>query len=174
MRSPFLRRHKEGVSYLVSVILALAFHAGVVGVLMLNWDDAEVIKTVPNQPYYIEATVVRENPFTDKKNREQAKKQNELIKQADLREAAKNKAKLKQWAIDKARQEDIEKQLAEDKHKEELRQEQVIEATRREIEVAEADRLRMEQSLTLSILEEQEYRRAITDDEKAAAYVLQI
>jgi colicin import membrane protein len=41
-------------------------------------------------------------------------------------------------------------------------------------EISEEERLMMEQSLALAIMDEQEYRRAITDDEKAMAYVAQM
>ena len=44
------------VSYIVSSILAFGFHALVVGLLMLNWGDDEIIESLSTQRYYIEAT----------------------------------------------------------------------------------------------------------------------
>jgi colicin import membrane protein len=163
------------VSYVVSAILAIGFHAAVVGLLMWHWEDDEIVEALPIQPYYIEASVVRENPYRAKKKREQARKDTARKKQAAIRKANEKRASLKREAIEKARRLDAEKQVAEQKKREEIdKREEVATAVREETEQNEAERLKMEQSLTLSILEEQEYRRAITDDEKALAYVSQI
>ncbi|MCZ6503617.1 MAG: cell envelope integrity protein TolA [Gammaproteobacteria bacterium] len=162
-------------SYIVSFILALAFHAAVVGLLMSTWDDNEVFESFPIRPYYIEATVVRENPYTVKKRQEQARRDAEQKELTTMRRADEEKARLNQEAIVKAKRLDVEKQIAEQKKREEaINQEELTKAASQEIEIVEVERLKMEQSLTLSILEEQEYRRAITDDEKALAYVSQI
>ena len=163
------------VSYVVSFILALGFHAAVITLLILKWDDNEVYESFPIQPYYIKATVVRENPYTVKKMQEQARRDAERKKIATMFKANDKKARLKQEAIEKAKRLDVEKQIAEQKKREEaINQEELTRAASQEIEIVEVERLKMEQSLTLSILEEQEYRRAVTDDEKALAYVSQI
>ncbi len=47
-------------------------------------------------------------------------------------------------------------------------------ARSQQLERERLERRKNEQSLSLAILDEQEYRRAITDDEKAQAYVAQI
>ena len=82
--------------------------------------------------------------------------------------------------IEKAKRLDIEKQIAERKkreaelNQEALRQEERTMVASQEIEFTEVERLKMEQSLALLIVEEQDYRRAVTDDEKSLAYVAQI
>ena len=84
-------------SYAVSFILALGFHAAVITLLMLNWDDNEVINSYPIQPYYIAATVVRENPYTVKKRQEQARRDAEQEKQVAIRRADEKKERLNVW-----------------------------------------------------------------------------
>lgn len=168
------------VSYIVASILAFGFHAAVVGLLMLNWDDSEVIESLPDRPYYIEAIVVQENPYKVKKRQEQRRRDIERKELIAKRGAAKKKARLKKEAIEKAKRLDIEKQIAERKkreaelNQEALRQEERTMVASQEIEFTEVERLKMEQSLALLIVEEQDYRRAVTDDEKSLAYVAQI
>ena len=164
------------VRYIVSSILAFGFHALVVGLLMLNWGDDEIIESLSTQRYYIEATLVRENPYAVKKRQEQARKDAEQKTRISMRRGEEKKARLKREAIEKAKQLDLEKQIAERiKEEEALNQEEKTNTvTNSEIEFAEVERLNMEQHLALSVLEEQDYRRAITDDEKALAYASQI
>lgn len=164
------------VSYIVSSILAFGFHALVIGLLMLNWGDDEIIESLSTQRYYIEATLVQENPYVVKKRQEQARKDAEQKTRIVMRRGEEKKARLKREAIEKAKQFDLEKQIAERiKEEEALNQEEKTNTvTNSEIEFAEVERLKMEQHLALSVLEEQDYRRAITDDEKALAYASQI
>jgi|TARA_B100002003_G_scaffold250950_1_gene292289 colicin import membrane protein len=164
-----------GLSYVLSSILAFCFHAVVVGLLLLNWDNKDIVESLPDQRYYIEATVVQENPYTAKEKRKQAKKAAEKKKRHIAKQRADEKARLNQEAIEKAKRQSLEKQIEEQKkHEDELVSMELSKAVDREVEFTEDERVRMEQSLTLSILEEQEYRRAVTDDEKALAYVSQI
>lgn len=165
------------VSYIVSVILAIFFHAAVVGFLLLKWDDTELVNTLSEQRYYIEATVVEENPYKAKKRKEEAKKAEK--RRITRRNAAEEKARLNREAIEKAKHLDLEKQLAAQKEKEEQDAISLAEADLRKVMdqqtgQAETERLKMEESLALSIREEQDFRRAVTDDEKALAYVSQI
>ena len=164
------------VSYIVSSILAFGFHALVVGLLMLNWGDDEIIESLSTQRYYIEATLVQENPYVVKKRQEQARKDAEQKTRIAMRRGEEKKARLKREAIEKAKRLDLEKQIPERiKEEEALNQEEKTNTvTNSEIEFAEVERLKMEQHLALSVLEEQDYRRAITDDEKALAYASQI
>ena len=164
------------VSYIVSSILAFGFHALVIGLLMLNWGDDEIIESLSTQRYYIEATLVQENPYVVKKRQEQARKDAEQKTRIVMRRGEEKKARLKREAIEKAKQLDLEKQIAERiKEEEALNQEEKTNTvTNSEIEFAEVERLKMEQHLALSVLEEQDYRRSITDDEKALAYASQI
>lgn len=163
-------------TYVVSAVLALGFHAAVMLLLLMNWDDVELVD-LPDQRYYIEASIVDENPYKARKRREEAEKSAADKKRLVRRKAAEKKESLKREAIEKAREMDL--QLALQKEKEELdaishSEEELAEATSREVAMAEAKRVEMEQGLALSVLEEQEYRLAVTDDEKAMAYVSQI
>ena len=163
------------VSYIVSVILAVCFHAAVVGLLLLKWDDYEPINALSEQRYYIAATVVDENPYKAKKREEEAKK-------AEKRRIAKRNAaekKASRQAIEKAKRQDLEKLLAATREKEELdaitrAEEDLMKVMDLKSGQSETKRSEMEESLALSIREEQDFRRAVTDDEKAQAYVSQI
>jgi colicin import membrane protein len=164
------------VSYIVSVILALCFHAAVVGLLLMNWDDNELVDALSEQRYYIEATVVDENPYKAKKRKEEAKKAEK--RRIEQRNAAEQKARLDREAIDTAKRLDLEK-LAAQRDKEEqdaitLAEEDLRKLMDRQAGQSEIERSEMEESLALSIREEQDSRRAVTDDEKAMAYVSQI
>lgn len=165
------------VSYIVSVILAVCFHAAVLGLLLMNWDDNELVYVPSDQRFYIEATVVDENPYKAKKRKEEAKKAEK--RSIARRDAAIKKARLNREAIEKAKRLDLEKQLAAQREKEEQDVISRTETDRRKImeqqtAQSETERLEMEESLALSIREEQDFRRAVTDDEKALAYVSQI
>jgi colicin import membrane protein len=165
------------VSYIISVVLAVCFHAFVVGLLLMNWDDNKPADTLNEQRYYIEATVVDENPHKAKKRKEVAK--NAEKRRVTQRNAAKKKARLDRQAIEKAKQMDLEKQLAAQREKEEQdaitrAEEDLMKVMDQESGQSETERLEMEESLALSIREEQDSRRAVTNDEKAMAYVSQI
>jgi len=164
-----------GLSYVLASILAFGFHAFVVTLLLLNWDNKDLVESLPIQPYYIEAIVVEENPHTAKKKREQARKAAEKNRKRIARQRVNEKARLKQTAIEKAKKQSLEQQIAEQKKRDdELASMELNKAVDREVDLAEDERVKMEQSLTLSILEEQNFRRAVTDDEQALAYVSQI
>ena len=171
---------------MLSLVLAVGIHAAIVALLMTNWQSEEEISVTPVEKFYIDASVVKQNPHTVKKENEaKIKKQTQVRRQAE-KKAAQRKQRLaqealdNQAAIDKQKDEEEAKKEAE---KEQSRLEQLLEQQRRDIaeneqkdadEMAEADRVRLEQEIALQIIEEQEYRRAITDDEKAQAYVAQI
>ena len=123
------------VSYIVSSILAFGFHALVVGLLMLNWGDDEIIESLSTQRYYIEATLVRENPYAVKKRQEQARKDAEQKTRISMRRGEEKKARLKREAIEKAKRLDLEKQIPERIKEEEARnqEEKTITVTNSEI-----------------------------------------
>ncbi len=166
-------------TYVLSVILALGFHAAVVSLLLMNWENEEKIQTPSIKPYYIEATIVDENPYRAKKEREQAKNTATRKRQVAKRQADEKAARLNNEAIARAKKLALDKQLEaqrkEEEKKADLKAAQALQdSTRQDQAVVEKERLKMEQGLALSILEEQDFRRAVTDDEKAMAYVSQI
>ncbi len=167
------------MSYTLSGVLALGFHALVVVLLMVNWENEESLAPIPLQPYYIDASVVGENPFEAEKKEQARRKGERKLKETARRDReAQNRAN--QAAVERAKLEDLEKRLAAENAEREARQKQALEQldslTNRDTASPgdEKERLKREQSLALSILEEQSYRRAVTDDEKAMAFVGQI
>ena len=185
IRQHELLRMNNMLTYIVSVTLAIGFHAAVVGLLMMNWDDQESIDSPPVEKYYIEANLINENPFDVKKREEQAKKDSDRRKRIKKQQASdKKNARLRKEAIELAKKKNLEKQLAEQRKLDEQRARDLAEEKAAEekavqeatIVTASSDAAReeMEQSLAMSIREEQGARRAVTDDEKAMAYVSQI
>lgn len=167
------------VSYIISFTLAIAFHVAVIGLMMMNWESEETLNSPPVEQYYIEANLVDENPFDAKAREEQAKKDKQRKRRVTRKKAEEKKSRLRKEAIERARKKDLEKQLAEqrllDEEKaQEVAEEEMIAEPVKKSSSTEADRKEMEQSLAMSIREEQGARRAITDDEKAMAYVSQI
>jgi colicin import membrane protein len=167
------------VSYIISVTLAIGFHAAVIGLLMMNWENEETFTSPPLEQYYIEANLVDENPFDAKAREEQAKKDKERRRRVANTKAEEKKTRLRIEAIEQAKKKDLEKQLAQQKRLDEERarevaKEEVMKEPVKESSSVDADRKEMERSLAMSIREEQGARRAVTDDEKAMAYVSQI
>lgn len=158
------------LSYTLSLFLALLLHAGVVALLMINWSRTE-ITFADIKPYYIEASIVAENPYTAEKKQqadEEKSRRDNQIRQRRLDEVNFQK-QLDEWNKEQARRKEIEKIPL------------VVEPAKVEPEKKEEDkpdpekvRAEFEQGLTLAVIEEQGMRKAITDDEKAMAYVAQI
>ena len=166
------------VDNVISVLLALILHGVVIVLLLMNWEETAAIEQPDIMPLYIDAMVVDENPLRAKEREEAADaaaraEQLRLQRQRGQQEEA-LQARLRQEAIEKARQQELEAALAAKKAAEEAARKKAEEEGRDLAAEEEAERLRMEQSLALAIVEEQEYRRAVTDDEKAMAYVAQI
>lgn len=166
------------VDNVISVLLALILHGVVIVLLLMNWEETAAIEQPDIMPLYIDAMVVDENPLRAKEREEAADaaaraEQLRLQRQRAQQEEARQ-ARLRQEAIEKARQQELEAALAAKKAAEEAARKKAEEEGRDLAAEEEAERLRMEQSLALAIVEEQEYRRAVTDDEKAMAYVAQI
>ena len=158
-------------SYTLAFLFAFLVHGMVVALITINWDSSPIDLT-DIQPYYIDATVVSENPYTAKKEREadQAKtRRDKRIRQRRLDEAALNRQQAK-W------EEEQKKKKAEPVQ---TRTVGVIEPEPKPLEEKqevdkEQVRSAFEEELSLGILNEQNARRAVTDDEKAMAYVAQI
>lgn len=163
-------------SYILPFVLSAALHALVIAAMMMNWESEHAIDVVPDEPYYIEASVVRENPHEVKKReKEQAAKRTRAARQkeieakraADLR---KQKEKEKEPAEPEPAEPEVEMpKIANIPELEEIDQEPDESDPEKE-----AERRRMEERLVMEIMEEQEYRRAVTADEKAMAYAAQI
>lgn len=162
-------------SYILPFVLSTALHALVITAMMVNWESEPTIDLVPDQPYYIEASIVRENPHEVKKReQERAAARAKAARQKEIE--AKRAADLRKQQEQKQEPEpepsEVKVDIPEIASIPELQQ---LESDNQETdEKQEAERKRMEQQLVMEIMEEQEARRAITADEKAMAYVAQI
>lgn len=151
-------------------VLAIILHGVVIGAFLVDWQPAIETEVSEVQPYYIEAKLAPENPHTAKQKRidtaaaERARRIN-AQKAADRkaainREQILNEARLKALADAKA------KEAAE-----ELVRNTVVETVDASDEPSSEER---QSELQLAIEMEANRRKAVTDDEKAMAYVAQI
>ena len=162
-------------TYIVPAVLALAVHVGVITLLLVNWDEAAPSASAAVEHYYIKAALVAENPHKVKQQkladaalqRRQAKarlaKQRDVARRAQLDQDAKVKADLAAKASQAAKKSRLETMLAAAQQAEEKLAQEAKEA-----------KVATEQDLARALSEEQDYRLAVTDDEKAMAYVSQI
>jgi colicin import membrane protein len=162
---------KLSANTLLSVSMAVVLHGAVLALLLYSWPEDEASQPAVIEHYYIAAALVDENPFKAKERQADAvRQQRNNRRQADVRrEAQVKQARLK--ADEAARKKQAQAQALSQA------QEQASQARARASEEAadaEQARLDMEKSLSRAISAEQDARRAVTDDEKAMAYVSQI
>ena len=158
----------HNVTYFIAVVLATLVHAGVVGLLLVNWDEQPLSAEQPDKTYYIQAAVVSENPFTAKERREQVKKHREQSRKKAQRAASQERARIKS-----EQERERERQRARELKALTERQNELdrLKALQQEPTPAvEHIALQMDSSEAM----DQEGQLAITDDEKAQAYVAQI
>ena len=155
-------------SYTIALLFALLVHGLLIAMIGFNWSD-ETTAVADIVPYYIDATVVEQNPYKPRQQQNENKRKSK-IRQRRLEEAEINQ-RLQDWETE---QRVKEPQVAIS--------EPVVEAAV-EIEPEEEDiqpvneeavRAAFEQELALAVVGEQNARKAVTDDEKAMAYVAQI
>ncbi|MCY4531090.1 MAG: cell envelope integrity protein TolA [Gammaproteobacteria bacterium] len=155
-------------TYQYSIVLAVALHACVVGLLMVNWSSFASIEVTPVQPFYIEATVVGKNPYEVQRREQEQQKRRERERLESRREADRKEqarlSKLEEMQQEKKRQEKLQAEQAPP-----IVPEQEIPQDNKLVDV-EAERIGIEHNLALAIEEELNMRRAVTDDEKAQAY----
>jgi len=168
------------LNWMLSFLLAVVVHVGVAYLMLQNWEDTEAIEVSDIQPYYIEAGLVSENPYEAKKAKETERIQKRRAESIRRQQLAKEKS-------EKEKQQTYQRQRLEEERLAELAAEKARQETRENLavpefedtvggdsEVSEEDRVEMESTLASAIMEEQAYRKAVTDDEKAMAYVSQI
>lgn len=163
------------ISYSFAVFLAVLLHLGVVGLLLANWSEATGL-VVDTQPYYIEARVLTDNPFQSRADRERQRQQAALDRLQRQRQATDASLKEQQaaWERERQRLEELQKQAALQAQVEQSLAETAAEpdpARQNGIQQSRAD---LAESLARAVAREQSYRKAVTDDEKAQAYVWQI
>lgn len=164
-------------SYIVpSVLLALAVHALVVVVLVMNWNRKPHIEIARAQQYYIKAELVARNPYTVRKEEQERAAANERARRQRIeqeRQAAEERAKLAQQKLEQQRRAQLAREQAQKEDQAQLIQQVVKEQRADKTSKAAAERKRQE-DLSLAVLNEQNARQAVTNDEKAMAYVQQI
>lgn len=165
-------------TYSLPILLALVVHAGIAALVLMNFESKELASAMDVEPYYIEASVVDKNPHTVKKEQKKQK--------AQKAKASRDKA-LRLAKAEKTRQDKINRDklnAAKIKSEALIEQERINESTTVQSfaentntqveELREQERIKMEDSLSLAIMDEQVGIRAVTDDEKAMAFVSQI
>ncbi len=151
-------------SYVLPFMLASLLHGVVVTALVVKWPD-ESFETITSDEFlFLDAMLVEKNPYREKERQRDNVNKKTIAKkalEAVIPDPVENKDEKDQAQIDAERlamEEDLARELARSQ----------------QLERERLERRKNEQSLSLAILDEQEYRRAITDDEKAQAYVAQI
>jgi len=168
----------SNLSYSLSFVLAVSLHAGVVMALMSNWEQEITIETEKIERFYIDAALVTHNPVEARQElvAKEAERRR-ILKQMQEAEARVNRQRL-------IEEEKELEQLAQLQKEADLKARLAAElaelaetaepASNINSERQEQARVKAEQSMFLELLDEQDYRRAVTDDEKAMAYVAQI
>ncbi len=161
----------EVTTYVIAILFALLVHGIVIGLMSLNWEESTRSYT-GLKPYYIEAAIVAENPYKAKEER--AVDQEKSRRDKKLRERRKTEARLRQEQVNWARQQRLktEVMLAEPAVLPEPAP--VVEKTRETKVDPESVRSEFADELAKALTREANARKAVTDDEKAMAYVAQI
>jgi len=154
----------------MALTLAVMLHAVVIGAFIVDWQPARTTEVSDVQPYYIEANLAHENPHTAKQKRDDATAA-ERAKRIKAKKEADTKAAInREQILNDARLEALAEAKAKDAAAE------VARNTAVEVfdEPDEAAREELQGELQLAIEKEANWRKAVTDDEKAMAYVAQI
>jgi colicin import membrane protein len=164
-------------SYILPFFLAVCLHLTVAIGVNFQWSKSDNNLVRSDRPIYLNATLVHENPYEAKKRREaEARQKRRTARQKREQEIKRirdeeNTAGTEEERLARLRNEYQQKKLREAMEKLQTEPAVVLETEERDIE---AERRLMEQGLAEAIRGEQEFRIAVTDDERALAYVGQI
>ncbi|MDG2071181.1 MAG: cell envelope integrity protein TolA [Pseudomonadales bacterium] len=161
----------QNVTYFIAIVLATLVHVGVVGLLLVNWDEQPLSTEQLDKTYYIQAAVVSENPFTAKERREQVKKQREQSRKKAEIAASRERARIKteqEREQERARRTERKRKAVVEKQHELDR----LKALQQQEPTPAVEHIALQMDSTENM--DQEGQLAITDDEKARAYVAQI
>lgn len=169
-------------SYIVpSAILAVAVHALVAFALAMNWNSKATISIPKAQRYYIAASLVAHNPYTVKKEEEQRKAASERERRQRLareRQEAEKRARLAAAKREQARREKLAREEAQKEDQARLiarvKKVEAADKARAKAAAERAAQAKKENALSMAVMQEQDARQAVTDDEKAMAYVARI
>lgn len=163
-------------SYGVAALFALLLHGVVAGLLMVNWQDSFARDLTDIQPYYIEAAIVSENPFKAREAREKLAEQAERQRLAQQQQALDSQMKKQQadWEKEKQALAEAHRLAAEQRRKAQLSEPSAPAPAASADDKDAKLRAELAANLAKAIAAEQGARKAVTDDEKAMAYVAQI
>ena len=162
---------KHSSSYIVSFILAMLVHAGVIALILVHWASGkETARVKLDGPYYIASYALSENPLKAKQAREAnaAKARRDKLKHDRLKRAADKAAR-----VNRKRLETERLRLAAEKKAAAARRLAAEKDKKNKDAAAQAQQL-LEQEIATAIAFEQGARQAVTDAEKISAYAYQI
>lgn len=159
----------EVTTYVIAILFALLVHGVVIGLMSLNWEDSTRSYT-ELKPYYIEAAIVTENPYKAKEQR--AVDQEKSRRDKKLRDRRKTEAGLRQEQSNWTRQQQIKAEVPEPAVIPEPTP--VVDKTQATKVDPESARSGFAEELAIALTREANARKAVTDDEKAMAFVAQI
>ena len=169
-------------SYALALVFALLVHGIVAGLLAVNWNrDGSDFTDI--RPYYIEARVVAGKTPATKTEKEE--KQRQALAAKRNRQSRATEAEIDadevSWEQEKKRLEEAHRRAARERA---VTLPDLREASdgddgntdREDDAAAREEKLRegLQESLDIAVMQEQGLQRAVTDDEKALAYVGQI
>ncbi len=162
-------------AYLVPTCYALLFHALVAAALIVQWEEQPPLRISDIEHYYIEASMVAENPHRVRERREQAEAAAALQAQRDREAALAKEQETARINAERLKAERLEaERLAEQQRLQAEAARRLQEERRQAEEPSREERELMAAELALAVMGEQAERQAITDDEKAMAYAARI
>jgi colicin import membrane protein len=157
-------------AYVIATLFALLVHGVAIGLMSLNWEEST--RSYTNlKPYYIEASIVTGNPYAAKEGAADPVKSR---RDKMLQERRRAEASLRQEQAVWARQQQTKTKVKPPKLAVILDPIPLVEKTSETKVGSESARSEFADELEKALALEAEARKAITDDEKAMAYVAQI
>ena len=154
-------------SYTIALLFALLLHGVLAALVGFNWNN-ETIRVAEVEPYYIDATIVEKNPYQEIQRRKSDKRR-ERIQQRRIEEAEINRLQNK-WELEELANNPQTATLDPN-----IETEPELEISKEQDDVNEESvRSEFERELSLALVGEERARQAVTNDEKAMAYVAQI
>ena len=159
------------MNYVIATMLALLVHGLAIGLVSLNWDETTISQSVVT-PYYIEAEIVSENPYRYRDERiaysEKTVRANIIGQRREMEDRQR-----------KQERDYVKVKLAEADYKrpELASASKLIPKAEKAIEVQvdlEHEIVEFEKELIMALKVEEDSRKAITNNERAMAYVAQI
>lgn len=161
----------EATTYSIAILFALLVHGVVIGLMSLNWEQSTQSYT-ESKPYYIEAAIVAENPYRAKEER--AVDEEKSRRDKKLRDRRKTEVRLRQEQANWAKQQQIKTEVKPPEPAVIPEPTPFVEKTPETKADPESVRSKFADEMAMALTREANARKAVTDDEKAMAYVGQI